>query len=237
MAITMKFENNVFFWDSGIFGRGTIDGGIINYQKFDKRKAEDCSDIEKIAIDSKFCNVNVSVSNSSNVEAHFYGEADFDGDVNFDVQAVNREIRITLEITGNCFIRNLQLDVTIPSKIFKVISANSSSANITLNKGVSTDYLKVKTLSGNLETNATVNNVSVFTKSGDVELCIDANQDISVDISTMSGDVSAEFKNIRNMTLSTSSISGNIRNCHNKESRGYNADVNISTKSGDIRIS
>ena len=148
---------------------------------------------------------------------------------------INRELIITLEFTGNCFNGNLKLDVTVPQKTFKVISAKSSSADITLNEGVSTDYLKVKTQSGDLETNATVNNISVSTMSGDVELCIDATQDINVEVSTMSGDVSAEFNNIGHINLSTSSMSGDVRNRH-KESRGYNADVDISTMSGDIRI-
>ena len=51
----------------------------------------------------------------------------------------------------------------------------------------------------------------------------------------MSGYVSAEFNNIGHINLSTSSMSGDVRNRH-KESRGYNADVDISTMSGDIRI-
>lgn len=89
---------------------------------------------------------------------------------NFDVRVVNRELRITLEFTGNCFNGNLKLDVTVPQKTFKVISAKSSSADITLNESVSTDYLKVKTQSGDLETNARVNTVSVFTMSGDVRI-------------------------------------------------------------------
>ena len=216
-------------------GRVISGGGIGKTQKFDERKVEDCSNVEKITIDSTFCDVHVYVSNSSKVETHLYGEADSDGDINFDVQVVNRELRITLKSTGNCFNGNLKLDVSVPKKTFKVIFAKSSSANITLNEGVSTDYLKVKTQSGDLETNATVNNISVSTMSGDVELCIDATQDINVEVSTMSGDVSVEFNNIGHINLSTSSMSGNVRNRH-KESRGYNADVDISTMSGDIRI-
>ena len=151
-------------------GRVISGGRIGNNQKFDERKTEDCSNIEKILINSTFCDVNVSVSNSSKVEAHFYGEANVDGDVNFDVRTVNRELRITLEFTGNCFNGNLKLDVTVPKKTFKVISAKSSSADITLNEGVSTNYLKVKTQSGDLETNATFNNVSVSTMSGDIRI-------------------------------------------------------------------
>lgn len=218
-----------------INGRVISGGGTGKPQKFDERKSEDCNNIEKIAIDSTFGDVNVSVSNSSKVEAHFYGEADVDGEVNFDVQVVNRELRITLNSTGNCFNGNLKLDVIVPQKTFKVISAKSSSADITLNLGVSTDYLKVKTQSGDLETNAIVNNVSISTMSGDVELFINATQDINVEVSTMSGDVSAEFNNIGHINLSTSSMSGDVKNRH-KGIKGYTANVDISTMSGDIRI-
>ncbi len=216
-------------------GRVISDERIGEKKKFDERKEEDCNNVEKIAIDSTFGDVHVYVSNSDKIGAYLYGEADVDGDVNFDVQVVDCELKITLKSTGNCFYGNLQLDVSVPKKTFKVISAKSLSADITLNKGVLTDYLKVETQSGDLETSATVNNVVVSTMSGDVELWIDATQDVNVDISTMSGDVSAKFNNVGHINLSTSSMSGDVRNRH-KESWGYNADVDISTMSGDIRI-
>ena len=118
-----------------------------NVTKFDERKVVDCSNVDKITIDSTVCDVDVSASNSSKAEAHFYGGATVDGDVNFDVRVVNRELMITLRLTGNCYRGNLILDVTIPQRTFKVITAKSLSADITLNAGVATDYLKVKTKS------------------------------------------------------------------------------------------
>ena len=160
------------------------------YQKFDEKKVEDCRNIDKIAINSTFADVNVSVSNSSKVEAHFYGEANLDGDVNFDVRVVNSELRITLKFTGNCFNGNLKLNIAIPQKIFKVISVKSSSADVILN----------------------------------------------VNISSMSGDITAEFSNIGYINLYTNSMSGSVRNRHKEVKDGYNADVDISTMSGDIRI-
>lgn len=213
-----------------------ISGGETNkLQKFDEKKIKDCNNVDEIAIDSTACDVNVSVSNSSKIEAHFYGEANVDGDIDFDVQIVNRELRITLHFTENCFNGNLKLDVTVPQRTFKIITAKSLSADITLNEGVSTDYLKVNTQSGDLESNATVNNVSVSTINGDVELYIDAIQDISVEISTTNGDVSAEFSNIGHINLSTSSINGDVKNRH-KGNKGFTADVDISTMNGDIKI-
>lgn len=72
----------------------------------------------------------------------------------------------------------------------------------------------MKTQSGDLESNATFANASITTMSGDVELYINAKENIFVEISTMSGDV---------------------RNRH-KGGTGYTANVDISTMSGDIRI-
>ncbi len=216
-------------------GRVINGGGTVKNQKFDERKSEDANNVEKITIDSTMADINVSVSNSSKVEAHFYGQADVDGDIKFDVCVINRELRITLKFTGNCYNGSLNLDVTVPQKTFKAITAKSSSTDITLGKGVSTDYIKVKTQSGDLKSNATFANASITTMSGDVELYIDAKENISVEISTMSGDVSAKFNNVGYIDLSTSSMSEDVRNCH-KGATGYTANVEISTMSGDIRI-
>lgn len=210
-------------------------GGTGKPQNFDERKSEDANSVEKVTIDSTVADVNISVSNSSKIEAHFYGQTDIEVDIDFDVRVVNRELKITLKFTGNCYNGSLKLDVTVPHKTFKAIVAKSTSADVTLNEGVSMEYLKIKTQSGDLETNATFTNASVTTMSGDVELCIDATKDIAVEISTMSGDVSAEFNNIDYIDLSTSSKSGDVRNRH-KRGTGYTADVDISTMSGDIRI-
>lgn len=231
----MKFFN--FSGDNVVIvnGRGVSGGKNVKSKKFDERKVEDCCNIDKITISSVIANVNVSVSNSSNIEAHFYGEANIDEDIKFHVKVLRREISIILEITGTCLNGNLNLDVTIPKTTFKVISVGSSSGNIILNEGVATEHINVKTMSGDLKTNATVSNVSVTSMSGDVELCIDAIQNVGVDVCTMSGDVSSKFNNIGCIRLSTKTMSGDVRNRH-KTNDGYNANVNISTMSGDITI-
>lgn len=225
------------------FNNVTINGQVVNGcgfsigkpQKFDERKFENGNNIEKITIDTTFVNTTVSVSNSSQIEVHFYGQANVDGNVNFDVHTVNHELSISLKFTGNCCNGDLRLDITVPSKTFRSITARSKSADITLNEGVSVDFLKAKTQSGDLETSATFTNLSVLTLSGDVELYVNARKNICVEISTTSGDVSAEFSNIGYIDLSTSVISGDVKNRHNSTS-GYIANVDISTISGDIRI-
>ena len=160
---------------------GSCNGRNINVictskpQKFDERKVEDCSNVDKITIDSPFVDVNVSVSNSSNAEAHFYGKVNIDGDINFDVKLVNDELKITLRFTGTYFVGKAKLDVSVPQKTFKVITAESYSANITLDdddNNISTDFLNIKTVFGNLEINAVVvaDSISIFTENGNVEV-------------------------------------------------------------------
>lgn len=216
-------------------GRSFNGGGTIKSRKFDEKRDEDANNVESIIVNSTFVDVNISASNSSKIESHFYGQADVEGDVDFDVCRVNNELRITLNFTGSCYNGNLRLDVNVPHKFFKMIYANIQSADIGLNENVLTEGLIVKTKSGNLETSATFKNASITTKSGDVELFINAGKDIGVEITTMSGDVSAVLKNIRQLNLSTATRSGDVRNCHNRTT-GYTADVNISTMSGDISI-
>lgn len=204
-------------------------------KRFDEAKWEDAKNIEKIVICSETVDVNVSVSNSSKVESHFYGQANIDGNVKLDVSKVDDELRITLMLTGNCYNGDLKLDVILPRKIFKVISIETSSADTILGEGVSADYIKAKSQSGDFEIYATFNNILTSTMSGDVELCINAKENISAEISTMSGDVSADFNNIGHINLSTHTMSGDVRNRH-KGKYGYTANVHISTMSGDINV-
>ena len=78
-------------------------------------------------------------------------------------------------------------------------------------------------------------NAFITTTSGDVELSINATEDIEVEISTVNGDVLTKLNNIGQVNLSTSSVNGDIENRHKKET-GYTADVDISTVNGDIKV-
>lgn len=213
----------------------TVNFGTPKMQKFDNRKSEDGTRIEELVINSSFIDVNISTSNSSKIEVYFYGQANIAGNINFDVKVMDHELKITLQPFGTCFENNLKLDVVVPQKIFKAILVNTSFANITLNKGVSTNSLEVRTQSGTLKTSATFTNLFVSTTNGNVDFYINAIKDIFVNISTIEGDVWTEFENIRYINLSTNSIDGNLSNCHTGRT-GYTANVTISTIGGNINI-
>ena len=215
----------------------TITGGRIIHERgnlIDELKSKKADNIEKISIDSDVIDVKISLSNSSIVEAHLYGQANINGCINFDVYIVKNELRVILNIEGTCY-GTLKLDITVPPKIFKKIKLNSISADITLNEGVSTEYIEMETQSGDIQTNATFAKAYVSTISGDVKAYINAKEKISAEISTISGDVLTKLKNVGKIKLSTRSLSGDIKRNH-KKGIGHSASINISTTSGDITV-
>lgn len=225
-----NFFNGSTFSDRSVFGLETG-----KPKSFDEWKSADSRYVEMIEINSRSIPINISVSNSSKLEAHFYGKANLDEDIKFEFNVINSELKITLNLTGNCYNSNLKLDVIVPRKTFKSICVKISLANIILNEGVSTEYLKAQTNMGALETNATFTNALFETSNGDVNLCIDAKSDIIVQISTKIGNIKAKFNNIGYMVSSTNTMHGNVKKCH-AGGTGYTANVDISTTTGNITI-
>lgn len=218
-----------------INGRGVVEPSIGESKTFDEKKSENSDKIEKIKINSESVNIHISGSNSSKVTAHLHGKATVDGQFYLDFELSNSELKITVRYTGNYYIGGLSLDITVPYKIFKVIFAKTISASITLDDTVSTNFLKLKTTSGSINTSSEFSTSIISSISGTVELFINARQNITTNISTVSGYVSAEFNNISYINLNTESISGKVRNIHKPQGR-YTADVKISTISGSISI-
>lgn len=218
-------------------GRVLVNGvGAGTLRKYDERKFEEASKVEKITINSTLAQVNVSVSDSSKVEVHFHGEANLDGQIKFVVKRILNEIKIKVQYDGNCYDGSLNLDVTVP-KTLKAIVAKTMSAGVELKKGVSAQSVRIETNSGRVTTYATFTKAFISTMSGSVELYVEAKQNISLDISTMSGSISAEFEHVRDINISARTMTGRIRNQHKGDSYGYNANANISTMSGSIFIS
>lgn len=190
---------------------------ILNH--FDEKLSFDASSIEKIVIDSDI-NINMSVSNSSKVTVHFCGQAEIaKEDIWFDARIDGHELIIKLKFIDDCYNSNLKLDVIVPYKTFKAIWVDTTSADFTLNKGVSMESLRVSSTSGK------------------IRLQIYATKDIEVGISSMYGNVSVEFENVNFSYLSTRSLRGKIVNYY-KSGNGYTAkaNVDISTTSGNITL-
>ena len=221
--------------------RRVIRGNNTNLNKrvFGEKKYENSDQINNISIRSSFVDVKILVSDSAkDIEIYFHGQVKMNGDISFSVRTKKDELKVILVGSGIFVSGDLQLDITIPPKMFKSIYIKSNSADITLDEKVLVEQLQMETLSGDLITNATFKTVNISATSGDVKLFTRAKEDISVVISTTSGDVLAQFINIKNLNLLTKTTTGDIMNCRKIATGSYNADlVDISTTSGDITIS
>lgn len=236
--INFNINGNTFLSNGNVT---IINGQIINgaetavSKKFDEVKFKSANDIDKIAIESSIADVTVSVSNSPKIEAHFYGNAATDGNIDFKVRVVDRELKISLIFMGNCYASDLKLDVVVPRKTFHKIAAKTLSAKVVLDKGVAAKYIKLKTQSGRVNAGASFTNISVRTMSGKVKLLVNAETNISIDVSSMSGNITAKLNNIGDVNLSARSMSGSVDDYHQGKI-GYMANVNVSTMSGNVTI-
>lgn len=205
-------------------------------KKFDELKFEHAIYVDKISIDSSSVDVNIFCSDSSDIEAHFYGKANLDGTIEFDVQLVERELKITLNILGECYNNKLYLDVRVPKKRFKEISVKTESADVQLNQFVLTEHLSLTSKSGDLDTEAIFTSANITTTTGNIDFYIDAENDITANLSTTEGDVTLDLNNLGTVNLSITSEGGDVSNHGTYEEDGYTAQISIFTISGDVDI-
>ena len=206
-------------------------------QTIDDKREIDSSNVEKMSINSIFADVRIVPSDSNKIEVWCHGEAEISGVINFDVQTVENLLKVILEFNGDFwwYQGTIRLDITVPKKLFKKISFESKSSDLTVENGVLAEVIKADTMSGDVEIAFSSNEIEVSTQSGDVDLEVNATSDVRAKVSTMSGDVTACFNNIGQLNLSTKTMSGDVEN-HHKARNGYTANVNITTMSGDIDI-
>ena len=205
-------------------------------QQYDETRREDSTNIDRISINTETIDVSLTPSDASEIVARMHGAAEHDGSVNFDFRTVNRELMITLDFSGSFFDGKLNLDISVPRKTFKVISMTTKTGDLTLAEGVSAESLKVKTQTGDVESEASLNDISIDTQTGDVDLCINATTDIHFDVNTQTGDVSTTFKNISLLYITTKSTLGDVKNCHAPTPYGHSATGRIRSQTGDIRV-
>lgn len=204
-------------------------------REFDEKKEAKAIGIKCMYIDSAIADINIGTSNSSVIVAHLHGRLDKGENVDFQMEVVDSKLKVILGLTGSCYYSKLKLDICIPHKAFKVMVIKSLLANITIEEEVSTENLIVRTKHGNVESNARLKKASIVTTSGDVEIYASAPEDICISISTLGGNVLAEFDNVGVINLLSDKVGGDIRN-HHKVGVGHVAKMDISTKSGNVVI-
>lgn len=201
---------------------------------YDKRTTNGTAGIKKILIDSTFVEINISVSDSPNIEMFFYGYAEADRDINFNANIENNELKIALKAAGTYYEGNLKLDITLPRKTFEAITVRSVTANITLHEGVLAEYIEIDTPFGNTNSRAKFAKLFINTKGGSIKLYTKAEKNIDVEIRTITGNVLTELASIGPLKAITKSTLGRVKNQYKGD--GYSATMQISTMSGDITI-
>lgn len=205
-------------------------------KKYDERKNVSADGIDRITVDCDCADVKMEVKNTSIVEAHFFGSVCTNGKLEFDVSRSGSEIRITVKLKGNTINSSLELHISIPAKMFKMISAKSQNGDVVICEDVCTRKLKVKSENGNLEATGYFEELTAKTMNGNAEVVVNAKTNVELDVSSMNGNVSVELHNIAHCSLSTSSMNGSVRNRYNLSTNGYIATGELSTMNGNVKV-
>lgn len=127
-------------------------------------------------------------------------------------------------------------DIDICSCIsLQKLDVKTTRGDIEIGKCVFVKNLGIETKSGDVETEAKFVKATVNTHGGDVDLSTDAQQDITLDVTTTKGDVEIDLNHVGTLNLSPKTKSGDIE-CSHVDRGGYTAEVNVTTISGDIEI-
>lgn len=226
--------NNVTIVNGQIVSGGNIFGG--ESKKIDEKKSTSANSISRITVNCDCADVQMNVANTNTIEAHFFGQVTTDGTTKFDVSTFDREVKITVKLTGNSMNSNLHLHIDIPARMFETIDVKSENGNIIISEGVSVKRLKLKSTNGNVESNAVFENIKANSMNGNTEVYVNANSDVELDVSSLNGNAIVELHNISRCNLSTSSMNGSVRNRFHATT-GYTADGEVSSMNGDVKVS
>lgn len=232
----------------------------------ERKVIKDTQKIKKIKIISSDIDIVITASKcSKDIEAHLSGEVYLPNEavptnaITLDMHQVGSELEIATTLNVSHFNgRNLNLHVTVPNQYsFELLSFETTSGDITIKEGITAATMNITTHSGDItiEDDVVVSKWNVqttsgdinyrgnrfdtmffSTTSGDIELDIDAVQDITMGIFTTSGDVSARLNHIKKLNLSMKTTSGDTCKHTKYCLDGHTANVTISTTSGDIEL-
>lgn len=235
----MSDFNNRSYRKSVITEEGEVRSRTISSrtQKYDEHKIVKLDDkTDKIIVNSTFVDVNISATDTSDMEVHFYGEAEVDEQVNLDMQLWKREIIITVRFTSNCYNGKCQLNINIPHKKYKLLNVQTLSANVNVDSNVTVENIEIRTQAGNVKTNANFTNAFFRTKNGKVNMAVKAENDVDIAISTISGDIDVHLDHIKELKIKESNMVEICKNTHRDDPEGYTAHMRFSTIAGDIVI-
>lgn len=203
---------------------------------FDEVQKCDADLVDAIEVDVEKIDVRLHQWTSKTITVKFFGEADISsGDIEFDTYIIQNKLYVTIKVRGIVEVSDLKLDIWLPGRLFEVIQLKASSGNIEIDGGIAVKTLKIDTLSGDVNVNATYIRAIVNTENGNVYASINAQSRVDFQVLTVQGDVKIKLKNVRKVNFRAKSKYGDILNAY-RGKYGYIASIKATTKSGNITV-
>ena len=203
---------------------------------FDEVQKCDADSVDSIEVDVERIDVRFHQWTSKTITVKFFGEADISsGDIEFDTYIIQNKLFVSIKVRGIVEVSDLKLDIWLPGRLFEVIQLKTSSGNIEIDGGIAVKTLKIDTLSGDVNVNATYIRAIVNTENGNVYASINAQSRVDFQVLTVQGDVKIKLKNVRKVNFRAKSKYGDILNAY-RGKYGYIASIKATTKSGNITV-
>ena len=203
---------------------------------FDEVQKCDADLVDAIEVDVEKIDVRLHQWTSKTITVKFFGEADISsGDIEFDTYIIQNKLFVSIKVRGIVEVSDLKLDIWLPGRLFEVIQLKTSSGNIEIDGGIAVKTLKIDTLSGDVNVNATYIRAIVNTENGNVYASINAQSRVDFQVLTVQGDVKIKLKNVRKVNFRAKSKYGDILNAY-RGKYGYIASIKATTKSGNITV-
>lgn len=148
------------------------------------------------------------------------GDIEFYDGIKSDIVKV-KTMSGDVDICGYAFISDLEVTTT--------------TGDIDISNHVSVGKFKIETKSGDVDTEAKFIKAIINARNGDVDLSTEAEHDITLDITTVKGDIEVELNNIGPIELFPKTGSGDI-DCSHVNKGEYAAKVTIVSIFGDIEV-
>lgn len=208
--------------------------GIGNMEKrlIGEKKVQSSEGIERITIYPSNVDLEITASESSDIEIGVYAYIDTNAKVILETKQEKGEYIVTSRINNDNFYGNIILNVAIPSKKkFDQIKVDGKTSDVDFVDFISVNGIDVTTCSGDvtIQKVSAIEGIQVETETGDVEI----NKNVStgfLQVKTQKGDI--EIENI------ASKVSTNLKSFSGDVELNYvtSDSISIETESGDIDI-
>ena len=201
----------------------------------DQTTTSDDNGVRSIDISMVSEDTSIILSDSNKIKAHLTGKENSNIKLTLIEERVGNEIRIYIKrtpefIIPGSFSTDMKIEITLPKSYASDLKIKSISGEITIPE-IKVGNLTFDTVSGNINSEASSNDVTFTTISGETTL---KNLTGSLRSNTVSGDINATFSSLGSSRINTETISGSARLILPSAS---DFNINFKTVSGELKNS